>query len=145
MSKHPARVVATCPVVPASGGPSVVPVWALAPQDLAPGAVDVWDRVVAELLARGLTPAMLEGVRALATAGWRMRQAAADIDEHGPVIPGLHGPVVNPAVRVEKDATATWTRLAVEFGLTPAAQMRLGLMRLAGESLLAGLNRDLDA
>lgn len=144
MSKHPARVVPPGQVVAPTGGQAVVPAWAAAPPDMPPGAVDVWDRVVAELLARGLTPAMLEGVRALATAGWRMRQAAAEIDQYGPVIEGLHGPVVNPAVRVEKDATATWTRLAVEFGLTPAAQMRLGLMRLAGESLLAGLNRDLD-
>jgi hypothetical protein len=52
--------------------------------------------------------------------------------------------MANPAIKVEKDAAATFLRLAEQYGLTLAARLRLGLMQLAGESMLASLDRDLD-
>ena len=47
-------------------------------------------------------------------------------------------------LKIEKDATATYLRLAEQYGLTLASRMRLGLMTLVGESMLGALNRDLN-
>jgi P27 family predicted phage terminase small subunit len=92
-----------------------------------------------------MRPADLEGVRLMAIAAYRHRQAAARIDSEGLVVSNAAGsPIANPAVKIEKDSAATFLRLAEQYGLTLAARLRLGLMQLAGESMLASLDRDLD-
>lgn len=114
------------------------------PEDLPPAAAAVWEQAVAELEPKGLRPADLEAVRLMCVAACRARQAAAELDKYGLLVKGERGPMVNPMARLERDATMTYLRLAEQFGLTLASRMRLGLMVLAGESLVAELNRDLD-
>jgi phage terminase small subunit len=53
--------------------------------------------------------------------------------------------MVNPLVKVERDMAATYMRISNDFGLTIAARLRLGLIQLAGQSILQSLNADLDS
>lgn len=120
-----------------------VPVLPGLPGHVPAGAAPMWDRIVAELAERGMRDTDLDLVTILVTAMWRHRQAGESI--HELLLMGDDGlPVVNPLLRVERDQAATVMRVATELGLTPAARLRLGLMQLAGQSILAGLNTDLD-
>jgi P27 family predicted phage terminase small subunit len=114
------------------------------PADLPELAKPIWNDVVAELEPRGLRPADLEAVRVMVLAAVRHRQASAAVDQYGLIVEGPKGPMVNPAVKIEKDTAATFLRFAEAFGLTLAARLRLGLMQLAGESILTSLSKDLD-
>jgi len=135
---------APAPVVAIASAASA-PALPAAPPDLPAEAVDLWDTVIAELWPRGLRPADLEGVRMLVLAAYRNRQAEAVVSEHGILVMGTRGnPIPNPALKIAKDTRADYLRLADAFGLTLAARLRLGLMQLAGESLLQSLNTDLD-
>lgn len=109
-------------------------------------AHDLWRLVVGELWPRGLRPSDLEGVRMLVMAAHRNRQAAAAVDEHGlMVLSGTGSLMLNPALRLEKDTRVDYLRWSDALGLTMASRLRLGLMQLAGESLLSSLARDLDS
>lgn len=114
------------------------------PADLPEPIHDMWRTVVDELAARGLRQSDLEGVRMMCMAAYRSRQAAAFIEQWGLMVETERGPVPNPMLRVEKDQAATFLRYSEAFGLTLSARLRLGLMQLAGQSLLASLNDDLD-
>lgn len=102
-------------------------------------------RVVTELAPRGLRDADLESIAMMCYSAHVHRQAREKIAETGILVKGPRGPMVNPLVKVARDEAATYLRLANEFGLTLASRLRLGLMQLAGESILSSLNRDLDA
>lgn len=78
-------------------------------------------------------------------AAHRRRQAAALVEEFGLLITSPTGELkANPAVKIERESAVMCLRLAQDFGLTLAARMRLGLIELAGRSLLQSLNDDLD-
>lgn len=136
-------------IIPVSDGPrAVVPDLPAAfdpPEEFVGYDVErLWRTAVAELHPRGLKPADLEVIRQMCNAAQRARQAAVHIEAHGMLVETKYGHAVNPMLKVEKDATATYLRLADAMGLTLAARMRLGLMQVMGESLLSSLNRDLD-
>jgi phage terminase small subunit len=59
------------------------------------------------------------------------------------LVKGQRGPMVNPLLKVERDEAATYLRLAETLGLTPVARLRLGLITLAGASILAGIDAEL--
>lgn len=116
------------------------------PDDLHPEAREVFDRAVAELAPRGLRPADIDALVLMAHAAHMHREARRLIAKHGTLVAAPNGrPMVNPMIKVARDEAATYLRIANEYGLTVAARLRLGLMQLAGESILASLNRDLDA
>lgn len=111
------------------------------PATLAADAGDMWRVACAELASlRSLREGDLPLVEMLVTAAYRHRQAQASIDTFGPMVKGKFGPMVNPMLRVEKDASATYLRLAETLGLTPVARLRLGVTHLAGQSMLAELH-----
>lgn len=132
---HPTKEAPVSPILDAQPPP-----W-----DLPAQAEEIWNAAMLELAGRHLKTADLEALRMMCVAAARARQAATDIANYGLIVEGKHGPIVNPLTRVEKDATATYLRLAEQYGLTLAARLRLGLMQLAGESMLQALNDDLDA
>lgn len=101
----------------------------------------VFDTVVADL-GPHLKQSDAEAIVMLATAAYRHRQATAQIEEDGTLL--VDGRA-HPMLKVEKDSAATYLRLADHFGLTPAARIRIGLMQLAGESILADLNAMLES
>lgn len=114
------------------------------PPDLPPEAQEMFRRVVAELMPRGLREADLEAISMLCYSAHLHVEARRKIAETGILVKGLRGPMVNPLVKVARDEANTYLRLANEFGLTLAARLRLGLIQLAGESILTSLNNDLD-
>lgn len=114
------------------------------PEDLSPAAAEMFRRVVVELHPRGLRDADLESIAMMCHAADIHRQARMQIAATGILVKGPRGPMVNPLVKVAREEAATYLRLANEFGLTLAARLRLGLMQLAGESILSSLNRELD-
>lgn len=117
------------------------------PDDLPEAIEPLWNVALAELWPRGLREGDLEAIRQMCTQAHRARQAAASIEQYGPLIKGLHGPVVNPMIKIERDATNTYMKIAEAYGLTIASRLRLGIMQLAGQSMQAALeamNRDLD-
>lgn len=114
------------------------------PDDVPEEAVDLWTRAIEELLPRGLRPADSEMVRMLVLAAHRNRQAARLVNQHGILIKGPNGPTLNPALKLERDTRNDYARMAAEMGLTLGARTRLGLMEIAGRSLLAGIHATLD-
>lgn len=115
------------------------------PADLLPEAQDMYRRVLEELLPRGLREADLEAVAMMCHSASVHYAARRKIAEQGLLVEGPRGPLVNPLIKVARDEANTYLRLANEFGLTLAARLRLGLMQLAGESIVSSLNADLDA
>lgn len=115
------------------------------PEDLPEAAVPIWRQAVGELEPRGLRPADLESIRQMCVAAAFAREAEALIAKYGMVVKGANGrPSPNPMLRQYRDMTVLYTRLAEQFGLTLASRLRLGLMTLAGETMLGALNRDLN-
>lgn len=113
------------------------------PDDLSDGAKAIYQMVATELEGRGLRPSDLSAVRMLAITADRYNAVVAEVERTGLVILGNRGPTVNPLIKVERDLAATYLRLADALGVTPTARVRLGLMTLAGQSLVAQLNDDL--
>lgn len=138
-------VVEPAAVIPArSSGVAPGPAWALPPEEVPDGVSRAWCALVEELLPRGLREAQMPGVAAMSWASWQHEQAARMVASNGLVVMGPSGgPIANPALRAMKDAAATWARMAAEYGLTPAARLRLGLMTLEGASLLQSLDSSL--
>lgn len=114
------------------------------PIDLPAAMHDLWRMAVSELEPRGLRAADLESLRQMCLMAYRARQAFELISQYGFLVKGARGPIVNPAVKAERDAVAAYQRIATEFSLTLASRVRLGLMQLAGASILRTLNDDLD-
>lgn len=119
------------------------------PDDLThPHARAVWIAVVAELWPRGLRAIDLEAVRMLASQAALAYEASVGAEgwvARGLVIENSRGtPVINPIVRVERDAANLYLRFAERFGLDIASRMRLGLLQLAGQSLADALTDDLE-
>lgn len=116
------------------------------PSGLPEGAAVVWSRVVEELDTRGLKETDLEAVTMLAHAAWTHAETRKKIAETGVLVRDSRTgkTMVNPLLKVARDEANTYLRLANEFGLTPAARLRLGLMTLAGQSLAQALSEDLD-
>ena len=128
-------------VVPAGAGEALPE-----PVGLPEAVVPLFRAVVAELAPRGaLGPADVEALTMMCWAAWTHAEARRLISEHGVLGEGLHGPVVNPMLKVARDEAATFQRIAQEYGLTLASRLKLGILQLAGESILKSLSDDLDA
>ena len=122
----------------------VVPRLPEPPADLPEQAQAMFRTITAELMPRGLREADLESVAMMCHSAYLHHEARANIARYGILIKGPRGPVVNPLIKVARDEAQMYLRIANEFGLTLAARLRLGLMQLAGESILDSLNKDLD-
>lgn len=72
----------------------------------------------------------------LATQYARVRQAQAAVKKHGLFTTGSVGQTrEHPALRIEREATAAFMRIAEHFALTPVARTRLGLAELHRRSM----------
>lgn len=110
------------------------------PESLPPEAHDHWRLMVAELTAmRLLHESDLPMLEMLVIAALRHRQASEVIERAGVLVKGQRGPLVNPALKAERDAAPQYQRLSEALGLSPAARLRFGLARLSGESLVFSL------
>jgi P27 family predicted phage terminase small subunit len=114
------------------------------PEGLPEAAHILWRVAVEELCSlRTLHASDLPLLEMMVTSAYRHRQASVQIDALGILVKGQRGPMVNPLLKVERDEAATYLRLAETLGLTPVARLRLGLIKLAGASLLAGIDAEL--
>lgn len=115
------------------------------PATLPEEAHEVWRNVVADLGgANNMRASFGPAIEAYCMAVYTHAQATKRIQQYGVLITRAGETVVNPLLKVQKDAASTMLRFAETLGLTPAARIRLGLMEITGASLLATLNNTLD-
>jgi len=110
------------------------------PATLPPEGRETWRLVTSDLVQRGLVAADLPLVEMLVKAAVRSWQAGEQIAREGVSITRASATdeytTLNPMLKLEKDSAATYLRLAETLGLSPAARVRLGLMQVAGQSML---------
>jgi P27 family predicted phage terminase small subunit len=105
---------------------------------------EMFSRVVEELRPRGLRSVDLEALEIMCHSAFAHREARRFVAKYGVMVNVKGRPMPNPALKVARDEAAAYMRIANEYGLTLAARLRLGLMQLAGESMLAAMSNDLD-
>lgn len=115
------------------------PAWIPAP------AHDIWHRAVDELIAlRTVHESDLPLIEQLVFAAYIYRRAAMELEAMSLTgFSAMGNEVANPRLKIMKDAASTYDQKAEKLGLTPVARLRMGLMRIAGETMLQGLNNEL--
>jgi P27 family predicted phage terminase small subunit len=100
-----------------------------APQWLDTEALAEWNRVVPSLDALGLLTAVDRAALTAYCLAWSLLVGAqVEIVENGIMVYGQKGErVKNPAIQVQRDATATIKGFCAEFGLTPSARGRMSV------------------
>lgn len=115
------------------------------PAYLPDDAQEFWRDSVATLIEVGIIDRVdAPALEALATQYARMRQANRVVASEGHFARGSTGQLVqHPALKIEREATAMFMRLAEHYALTPIARVRLGMAELHRRSLAQELNDDL--
>ena len=111
------------------------------PAHLSKDARDFWSTTVARLIESGIVDRVdIPALEQLATQYARIRQAQRVIASDGHYIRGSVGQLrESPALKIEREATILFLRLAENFGLTPVARARLGLAEMSRRTLAAEL------
>lgn len=96
-----------------------------------------WRDTVLKLVDVGIADKVdIPALEQLATQYARIRFAQSVIAEEGMFARGSVGQIKeHPAVKIEREATLLWFRLAQEYALTPVARTRLGLAELHRRSI----------
>lgn len=107
------------------------------PDHMPEEAKDFWKFAVDELVQVGIVDKVdIPVLEQLATQYARIRQAQAAIEQFGHFTRGSTGQIVeHPAVKMERDATNLFLKLAEQYALTPVARTRLGLAELHRRSM----------
>ncbi len=97
------------------------------PEELGPVARQEWDRICPEIKASDLSKPIDRSVLTMYCACYALWVEAAEaIQKFGAVIKAPSGyPMPSPYVAIFNQQVATMTRIAAEFGFTPAARGRL--------------------
>ena len=110
------------------------------PADLPGAVVPLWTACINEMAAnRHLRAPDLILLKAYCEAISLHEESSAQIHRLGVLVSGPQGPMVNPLIRVQKDAAQTMRQLADVLGLNPTARIRAGLQEVAGASLVLGI------
>ena len=105
----------------------------------------LWHTYVAEMGGNThLREADLATLETLCWFEYAFALASGNVMKFKTMVRGPHGPKRNPDLQTMKDAAAMILRYKQELGLTPSARIRLGLMEIAGMTLLSSLNEQLD-
>ena len=115
------------------------------PAGLPEDAKEFWADSVAKLAEVGVIDVVdTPSLEMLATQYARVMQARRVIAAKGLFSLGHGGQIKeSPAVKLERDAMATFMRFASEFALTPVARTRLGLAQLHGKAMAKELDDQL--
>lgn len=107
------------------------------PEHLIDDAKDFWRKSVARLVEVGIIDRVdVPVLEQLATQYARIRAAQRVIGKQGYFVRGSVGQLrEHPAVKIERDATALFLKIAEHYALTPIARTRLGLAELHRRSL----------
>lgn len=110
---------------------------AVPPSTLPEDAQEFWEETVAMLVEVGMIDRVdVPVLEQLAVQYARIRGAQRVIAEFGYFAKGSTGQVVeHPALKIEREATGMFLRIAEHYGLTPVARTRLGLAELHRRSL----------
>jgi P27 family predicted phage terminase small subunit len=97
------------------------------PLELGPAARQEWDRIVAELIAKGVLSRFDRGpLAAYCTAYALAMEAAEMVHKHGAMIKSPNGfPMQSPYLSHLNQQVATMMKIATEFGFTPASRSRI--------------------
>jgi len=114
------------------------------PPSLTPAMKTAWRTLVAALREAGTLSAIDAGTLEACAVFWgRAREARAIIAREGFVHRGDRGLVQHPAVKVERESWNSFRLLAEQFGLSPAARARLGLVELRRDSAARELEEEI--
>ncbi len=81
-------------------------------------------------------------IESLLIAAYRRTQATLLVAQLGMLVRGPNGPVLNPALKEERNQALLYDRLAQRVGLSLESRVRLRLMEIAGSSMLSALARE---
>ncbi len=92
-------------------------------------AIEEWDRIVPELYLLDLLTNVDRATLELYCTQYSLyRQAMVDIKENGLISENArHGEKPNPSIAIAREAGKMVKSMAVEFGLTPSARVRLSV------------------
>ena len=114
------------------------------PPSLPKEAHGLWHSMCAEVARHELRTGDLPLVEQLCVAAYRHREAALYVQKHGLIVDTEFGPARNPMLTLEQQSANLYIKLADKLGLSPEARIRLDLMQITGQSLLASLKAELD-
>ena len=121
------------------------------PQHLSDEAKAIWREAVRRL-GGPLHPADVFALEAMVDQFDTMREAARYRRQYGILVevrkaredqPAVYEPA--PWVRMERDAALAFLRFAEQLGLTRLARTRLGVLNVAGATMMEALLRDLES
>ena len=98
--------------------------------------------MLGEIARTELRYADLPLIESLLIAAYRRTQATLLVGQLGMLVRGPNGPVLNPALKEERNQALLYDRLAQRVGLSLESRVRLRLMEIAGSSMLAALARE---
>lgn len=115
------------------------------PADLPLDGREFWRTTVSRLIDVGMLDLVDEvALRMLSTQYARWVQAGRVVAIDGHFVRGSVGQLrEHPAIRIEREAHASYLKTAEQFGLTPMARTRLGLAELHRRSLHNEMDRAL--
>lgn len=104
------------------------------PTDLTPYASEQWDLVVGELQRLEILKPIDAASLTFACEIWSLGKQALDvIREEGIFGVNSQGRVRHPAVAIYNECSKEWRSWSAEFGLTPAAEAKVGSKGPSGE------------
>lgn len=114
------------------------------PAHMNAAAAEVWGMVAAEMARNNqLREVDTISLTMLCDAWFNYAEATANIQQYGVLVRGDRGPMPNPAIKIQRDASAGILQLSDRLGLTPLSRLRLGLLQLTGQSVLASIDKEL--
>lgn len=117
------------------------------PEHLPPEAKEFWTTSIVRLIEVGIIDRVdVPVLEQLATQYARIRQAQRVLSQDGHFTRGSMGQIrEHPAMKIERDATAMFLKIAEHYALTPIARTRLGLAELHRRTLSQELTEGLGA
>lgn len=102
----------------------------------------LWQQLLQEIARTELRCADLPLIESLLVAAYRRTQATLLVEQLGMLVRGPNGPMLNPALKEERQQALLYDRLAQRVGLSLESRVRLRLMEIAGASMLSALARE---
>lgn len=114
------------------------------PADLNPLAAELWRDVVRELASHGASREVdAVHVRFLCDQFVTYQECQAVVTQFGPMVEVEGRYVENPAVAMRDKAQANYLKISDRLGLDPLSRLKLGLLQVTGQSILAGIDKEL--
>jgi P27 family predicted phage terminase small subunit len=114
------------------------------PPELSPAARQEWDRIVGELISKGVLSAFDRGPLAAYCIAYALAMEAAEmVQKHGAMLKSPNGfPMQSPYLSQLNKQIDTMVRIASEFGFTPASRSRIFSFDQKNSLLLENIETD---